>query len=265
MRKYLQVVRATFQEYFVYRLNFLLWRFRSLVFTASLLFFWLAVYGRNQEIFGYQKSQMLTYLLGVVILEGIVLASRTADLAGQIRNGEISKFIIMPISLFKFLLARDFVDKSLNLFFVIFEIVFAIKLLQTPLYLQKNVFLLIIFFLHVFISLALSFFLSIIINALAFWTEEVWSTRWLLGVILQNFLAGVIFPIDVLPNWLAKIILLTPFPYLIYSPLKIWLGQMTTPAVFKSILISLFWLVILFFLMRFMWRRGIRKYGAYGG
>lgn len=265
MSKYLQVVKATFQEYFVYRLSFLLWRFRSLVFTASLLFFWLAVYGHNQEILGYQKSQMLTYLLGVVLLESIVLASRTADLAGQIRSGEISKLLIKPIGLFEFLLAKDFVDKSLNLTFVLFEVIFIIKLLPIPLYLQKNIFLLVLFLLHVFISLALSFFLSIVINALAFWTEEVWSTRWLLGVILQNFLAGVIFPIDVLPNWLTKIILLTPFPYLIFSPLKIWLGQMTTPAVFKSISISLFWLVTLFFLMKFMWRKGIRRYGAYGG
>ncbi len=265
MRKYLQIVKATFQEYFAYRLNFFLWRFRSFIFTASLLFFWLAVYGNQKAIFGYQKAQMITYILGVAFLDSLVLASRTADLAGQIRNGEISKFLVKPINLFKFLLARDFADKSLNFLFVVVEIFLIVKFLNFSLYFPKDLLSIIIFAIQTAISFTLSFFISIVINTFAFWTEDVWATRWLLGVILLDFLSGVIFPIDILPSPLAKIIYLTPFPYLIFSPLKIWLGQLSSALILRSLLVSSIWLISLFFLSGFLWQRGLKKYGAYGG
>jgi len=58
VRKYFQLAKITFQEYFVYRLNFLLWRFRSIVSFVTLLFFWLVIYGGRNELLGYQKAQM---------------------------------------------------------------------------------------------------------------------------------------------------------------------------------------------------------------
>jgi len=265
MKKYFQIFKLTIQEYFAYRLNFLLWRLRSFVFTISLLFFWLAVYGNQETLFGYQKSQMITYLLGVAFLDSIVLASRTADLAGQIRHGEISKFLVRPLGLFKFLLSRDFADKALNLSFVILEILLITRILNFSLYFPKDFLSVIIFVIHILISFALAFFMSIVINTFAFWTEEVWATRWLLGVVLLDFLSGAIFPIDILPSWLAKIVYLTPFPYLIFSPLKIWLGQLSSSLVLRSLAMSLFWLVSFYLLAEFLWKKGMKKYGAYGG
>ena len=96
MSKYFQLAKITFEEYLAYRLNFILWRFRSLITFLTLFFFWLAIYGGKEELLGYQKTQMITYVVGVVFLRSIILASRSADLAGQIRSGELTKIIIAP-------------------------------------------------------------------------------------------------------------------------------------------------------------------------
>lgn len=265
MSKYWLLFKITLQEYFVYRLNFVLWRFRSLVFTLSLLFFWLAVFGQKASLLGYQRSQMITYLLGVALLDGIILSSRTADLAGQIRSGELSKYLLKPVGVFKFFMTRDFVDKTLNIGFAVIEIAAIIYFLNFSVYFPKELVTILIFFLHLLISFFLFYFFSSLLSIFAFWTDDIWATRWLFGTVLLDFFSGVIFPIDILPSGLVKIINLTPFPYMIFSPLKIWLGQLSTGQMIRSVVISSFWLFCFFFLSQFFWKKGLKKYGAFGG
>lgn len=107
--------------------------------------------------------------------------------------------------------------------------------------------------------------MSLFLSLTAFWTEEVWATRWLFGVVILDFFSGVIFPVDILPPLLARIMFLTPFPYLIFSPLKLWLGQLSIDLAIRSLIITFFWLVLFYFLTGFLWRKGTRKYGAFGG
>jgi ABC-2 type transport system permease protein len=265
IRKAFQIARLTFQEYFTYRLNFILWRFRSFVLFFSLLVFWLAIYKDRIELLGYQKAQMLIYVVGIAFLRSIILASRSADLAGQIRNGELTKTIMLPINMLSFWFSRDLVDKALNIFFGILEISLAITILKLPFYfphqIQSYFYFIILVVLAFFLYFCLNFFISI----LAFWTEEIWATRWLFGIVFLEFFAGALFPIDILPTWLQKIIYLTPFPYLIYFPLKVWLEQLSTGAILKSILVCACWLGLFYWLVKALWQKGVKNYEAYGG
>jgi len=102
MGKYLTLAKITFEEYLVYRLNFVLWRFRSLVSFLTLFFFWLAIYDNKNEFLGYRKSQMLAYVVGIAVLRSVVLSSRSVDLGGQIRSGELTKIVLRPLRAFSF-------------------------------------------------------------------------------------------------------------------------------------------------------------------
>jgi ABC-2 type transport system permease protein len=265
MSKYLQLIKLTFQEYFVYRLNFFLWRFRSLVLFLSLFFFWLAVYGQQDRFLGYQKSQMMAYVIMAAFLRGAVLATRSADLAGQIRSGELTRIIKLPINMIGYWFGRDLVDKVLNIGFVVLEIGLILSLFNFPFYFPQNPQTYLFFGLMLVLAVFLFFFFSFFLSVTAFWTEDIWATRWLFGVILLNFFAGAIFPIDVLPAWLAKIISLTPFPYLVFYPIKIWLEQLSLASMAQAFLICLVWLIIFTWLSLFLWRKGAKNYGAYGG
>lgn len=265
MKKYLQLIRITLEEYFVYRLNFLLWRFRSFVFLLTLFFFWLAIYGQRTEFLGYQKAQMLTYVVGIAFLKGIVLGSRSADLAGQIRSGELTRIIMLPIKMLSFWFSRDVVDKALNLFFTALEIGVVLLIFKFPFYLPQQIQTYVYFTIITVLAIFLYFFLSFFISATAFWSEEIWATRWLFGIIFLEFLAGAFFPIDVLPSWLQKIIYLTPFPYLVFFPLKLWLEQLSLIMLIKAGVVCVFWTIFFYWLARFLWEKGARNYGAYGG
>lgn len=266
MKKYFQILKLTCQEYLIYRLNFIIWRFRNLVFFGSFLFFWLAIYGQKSALFGYQKSQMINYVLGAVFLDSIIIfSSRTTDLAGQIKDGVLSKMLLQPLNIFKIILARDITDKIINFIFSVIEISVVLYILKIPFSFPKEMLTILIFLLQLVISFFLYFVFSTLLSSFAFWTEDVWATRFLFGVILLNFLSGVTFPLDILPPWLFKIIYLTPFPYLIYFPLKIWLGQLSVLNMVKSVSISFCWLILLVFVLKKVWQKGLRKYGAYGG
>jgi len=265
MKKYTCLFKITLQEYFVYRLNFLLWRFRSFVFFLSLFFFWLAIYGNRTEFLGYQKAQMLAYVVGIDFLKGIVLGSRSADLAGQIRSGELTKLILRPIGMLSYWFTRDLVDKGLNFFFTILEIGLVLAIFRFPFYFPQHIQTYFYFGILTVLALFLYFFLSFFISAVAFWTEEFWATRWLFGIVFLEFLAGAFFPIDVLPKPLPSLISLTPFPYLVFFPLKIWLEQLSIIMITKAILVCAGWLVFFYWLALAFWNKGAKNYGAYGG
>jgi ABC-2 type transport system permease protein len=57
----------------------------------------------------------------------------------------------------------------------------------------------------------------------------------------------------------------TPFPYQLYFPVSIYLGQTTGDAMFKGLVIQALWVVAFYGLARLAWSRGIRKYSAVGG
>jgi len=264
--KYFQIFRLTFQEYLVYRLSFILWRLRNFVSFLALLAFWLAIYQGKDSFLGYQRSQMITYVLGIAFLRGMIFSTRTADLGEMIREGDLSRILLVPLSVFKVFLSRDLADKFLNFFFSILEILAVVKIFNLPVFIPSHIsviclvsFLaLLVFFLH--------FFLSIILSLIAFWTDDIWAVRMLFGVIFLEFFSGAYLPIDILPSWLKSFIYLTPFPYLIYFPMKIWLGQISSfLEIGKIVVLCLFWLILFRFLSLFLWKKGYQVYGAYGG
>ncbi|HUW21385.1 MAG TPA: ABC-2 family transporter protein [Candidatus Bathyarchaeia archaeon] len=265
MRKYFFFGKTVFQEYLTYRLSFVLWRFRNLISFLALIFLWLALYAGRTELLGYRKEQILTYVIGVAFLRGVVLASRTADLAGRINSGELVKDLLKPIGIMKIYFTRDLVDKLLNLTFSFFEIALVLRFFKFSLYLPKSQLTFVAFLVASFISIILYFLISFWLSLLSFWVDQPWAPRWLFGIIFLEFFSGGIFPLDVLPAVYVKIASLTPFPYLIFFPLKIWLGQIDPRQQLKLIMISLFWVISFWVILKKTWIKGIKTYTAYGG
>ena len=266
MKKYLQIIKITFEEYFVYRLNFLLWRFRSFIFFLTLFFFWSAVYQGRTTLFGYQKSQMFFYLIGVAFLKGIVFSSRSIDEAiAGIRNGSIGNWLLRPINIFKGFFARDLAPKTLDFLFCCLEILLVLLIFRFPLYFPQSPAPFLFFILSCLLSIFLYFYLLLFLAGLAFWTDRIWAIRWLFSIVLLQLLSGEIFPLDVLPAWLFKIIQLTPFPYLIYFPLNIWLERINGWMVLRVILVMFGWIIVFKRIAESLWQKGLREYSAYGG
>lgn len=265
MSKYIQIGKITLLEYLTYRLNYVFWRIRSIIFFLTLFFFWLAIYQNTDSVFGYSMSQMFSYVIGIAFLRSVVFASRVGDLPGMIRDGTMTKYLMQPINVFSLLFFRDTADKLLNITFTIIELVIILSIFKFPFYIPHNLSTYFLFLIVTISAIFLGYFLNLFISLTAFWTEDPWSTRWVFGIVFLEFLGGSYFPIDVLPSWLAKIIYMTPFPYVLYFPLKIWNEQFSVPQTYQIIGICTGWAMIFYFLSKFLWKKGTKNYGAYGG
>lgn len=263
MKKYLIVVKNSFAEYFAYRLNFFLWRVRVIVIILISFSLWQAIFRTNKVVFGYHEQEMLTYIIFISVLSGIVLATRAERVATEINMGTLSNFLIQPMRYFLFNLSRDVADKIINTVCSFFEIFLFILIIHPPIILQTDLFLVILFFIAALIASLLYFEINMILSFIAFWSKETWAPRFIF-FILVNFLAGLYFPLDIVPREIYKILELLPFTYLIFFPLKIYLGNIDEFFLIKGFILGIFWTVLLWLFMEYVWRRGLKLYAAEG-
>lgn len=263
MNQLLIIIKNTWDEYLQYRLNFILWRFRVILQLIVVYFLWWAIFSVKQEIFGYNQLTILTYILATSIVSGLVYSTKTQEIGADINQGNLSNLLLKPINPFFYWFSRDLGDKFLNIAFSIMEIFILIILLRPPLIFQTNIITWGLTIIALLISTSLYFFISLIISFFGFWTPDVWGPRFLFFVVIQ-FVAGGLFPLDILPKTIFHLLEFSPFAYLLFFPIKIYLGQLTFFLIIKGFFIALVWLGILAYLSRKIYFRGLLTYGAYG-
>lgn len=263
MNKYLAVFKISWEQGLVYRLNFALWRVRSVLQLLLVYFVWWTVFQSSSSVFNYSQSQILSYIMVAAVIRAIILSTRVTDVAGQINEGSFVNFLVKPLGVIRYHFARDLSDKLLNIAFVIFEIALFLFILKPPLMLQQNLQILFLFLLATVLGLMLYFAFALIIGLLAFWVENVWAPLFLVMIFLEGF-GGGLFPIDILPQNFASILMLTPFPYFIYFPAKIYLGNLSASDLMLGFTVLILWTVAMFLLLQWVLQKGLRRYSAFG-
>lgn len=265
MTKYTTVFQLSLQNEFVYRLNFVLWRFRNILRFLMTYFLWRGIFTSNQNIFGYSQTQMLTYVFMVLIVQAIVTSSPSSDnIGGEIANGDLSNYLVKPLGYLKYWFTRDLASKSLNLFFAMFEIFLLWFLLRPTLIFPSNLLSILEFLVCSTFAVMTYYLLNASSRFMAFWTpENTWGLAFVLLVFME-LLAGGIFPLNVLPAGIYWALQLTPFPYLVYFPIAIFAGKIVGLEAIRILIQSGIWLAIMFWFTKFLWAKGLQNYQAFG-
>jgi len=236
------------------------------MFQIFLVFFlWDTIFANSQRIvFGYDRQKMLTYIFGLIIVRALVLSSKANEVGGDISRGDIINLLLKPISYVKYWLTRDLSSKGINLIFAVFETILLYFILRPDFFLQGNILLLLSFATSIVLAILIYFLLLFTIGLVPFWVpESAWGISFLMLVVVE-FLSGALFPLDILPVSVQSIINFTPFPYLLFFPLQIYLGKVGTLIMLRGIGVSFLWLGVLWLLMRSVWFKGLKSYQAYG-
>jgi len=263
--KYITATKVSWQAGFVYRLNFVMWRVRMVIQLLALYFLWLAITSKSPNAFGYDQATMLVYVLGSSVMRALVFSSRSIDVQGEISNGDLNNYLIKPLNYFRYWFFRDFADKALNIIFSIGELVVLFLLLRPPVIIQSDPLAWLGFLVMAPLAMILYYYFSLLISMTTFWYPEGdgWPQRFFVFTILES-LSGGLFPLDILPAPVYSVLQNLPTAYFIFVPMQVYLGRIQGMELVGAIGVTVFWVLVLWWLARVVWHRGLKVYGAYG-
>lgn len=263
MNETLAVFKIAWAQMLVYRLNFVLWRVRTVLMFLLVYFIWWTVFQDSNEVFGYTQASILTYIVMIAVIRAITLSSRATDVMNKINDGSFTNFLVKPLNVIKFYFSQDIADKLLNIIFMVFEISLILILLRPELIIQTNSIYIFLFAVSLILAILLWFFVNMIISLMAFWVENSWGPLFLMMIFVEG-LGGGLFPIDILPKEVFNFLMITPFPYLIYFPAKVYLNSFSTQEMILYFSIFIFWVITGWVLMNRTLKKGLKHYTAGG-
>ncbi len=266
MTKYWCVIKIGIGNTLVYRFNFFFRAAFALVPLLATIYLWQTIYGgQSSNVGGYTLAGMISYYLLVTIVDTLTSVNEDDwQIAADIKDGNISAFLLKPI---------DFLAYRFCLF-VSGKIIFtAVSLVPVGVFIfffraywvvPPGALTLACCLVSIVLTGLLQFFMSYTMALLAFWLLEV-STIIFILFAFEYIAGGHLFPLNILPAGIARALNYTPFPYQLFFPVSIYLGQVTGRALWQGLAIQTGWVVLFYALARMVWRRGIRTYTAVGG
>lgn len=268
MKKYLHVVNIGVQNLLVYRVNFFFRAAFGLIPLTATLMLWRAIYEGKEtgaEVAGFQFAQMVSYYLIVTIVDSLTAVNEDDwQIAADIKDGNISQFLLKPINYMLYRLSLFLTGRAIYTLVAIVPVGLFILYLKKYLVAPAGGEAMLVFCLSVTLTAFLQFFISYAMALLAFWVLEVATFIFILYA-FEYLASGHLFPLDILPPVAQQILQFTPFPYMLYFPVSVYLGRVQGAEMWTGLLIQGAWVVGAFLLASFVWHRGIKKYSAVGG
>ncbi len=262
MNKYVTLLKLTWQNGLAYRTTVIMWRLRQFLETLMSLTVWTVIFDNNPQAFNYTKDSMITYVFLVSFLQSIIIATYLNGLAQRVYSGEISNQLLKPINIFGFFAVEELADKVKNLSFLLLETTL-LFLIFKPVVVVPGLGILLLFLLWSSLGVILNFFITLLFGAFGFWSPDTWGPRFLFYMIL-NFSAGKMFPLDILPLGLQKILYFTPFPYLSFVQIQLFLQRLNAQEIATHSGVFIFWVVLLGIIVSKLWQKGLKSYESAG-
>lgn len=268
MRKYWHVIGIGIQNNLTYRVNYLTRTLFSFIPLFAMLSLWRTVYAGKEAgtaLAGYTEAQMIFYYLLVAVVD--VLTAVNEDdwqIAADIREGNISQFLLKPIDYLWYRLCLFFSGRIAFVSMACVPLALFIFCFRQYFVAPAGVTAIVAFPAALLLTALLQFFISYTMAMLAFWLLEI-STFIFILFAFEYVASGHLFPLDLLPPAVEHALWFTPFPSMLYTPIGIYMGRIAGAELVRCLFVQLVWVLIGYGLARFAWRRGIKKYAAFGG
>ena len=262
------------EDRLAYRGDFALGTLMRFLPIVTQVFLWTAVFAATTraDIAGYSREDIVAYYLLTMLTRAF---SSMPGLAGgisrSIRDGSVKKYLVQPVDYVGFLLAARIAHKLVYyaVAFLPFALVFFLcrGFFPPP----PDAATIAAFLLALVLSFLLGFFMEATLGMLGFWILET-SSIVFAYMLVQYLLSGHMFPIDMLAGIslgggvsLADVVRWLPFEYTAYFPAAIWLGKVRGWALVRDLAVAAAWVLVMIGACRLAWRRGTRRYSAFGG
>lgn len=223
---------------------------------------WSAIANDDKSFGSAQIKLLYTY----IILSMTIYSSFTYDdyfIEKKVKTGAIVSDLTRP---YNFYLNCLFYNLGTNIFrlaliYIPFLLVFyGLGYFSLPFSLSYFV----LFLLSLLIGYFVLFNLCYIVWLSAFWIKRTFSAVTIKDVAI-SILSGAIIPLWYMPERLQKISQFTPFQFILYKPILLYLGQIPKEEVREVLILQVSWLMVLFLLGQVQWYFARKKMDIQGG
>ena len=226
------------------------------------IFVWKAIYNQTGNAGDFSISQMVTYYILAISFSSIATCGINEMMAHSIRNGQINKELLNPISYFKYYFGINLGEIAFST--VIGIAIFIICSIFWKLTLPVNIIDFILCLLVILLGIPITFFIQMIVGTIGFYTNSIWGMQILRKAIIQIF-SGIIAPINLFPLWFQGLSNFLPFKELIYTPINIWLGQVSYNQIMFVIIKQILWGIILYVIAKLFFNHAVKNLTINGG
>jgi len=232
----------------------------SLVYWIVYLQAWLL--NGTVAIGGFTYHELISYLfIAIIIARALPRWQLSVEIERDIDMGPLVSYLSKPIDYAGFRFFSEL--PRVMLYFLFGAITYLVTTFFIPIPLPSlyNLLLFIPFFI---VAYLVAFLLVFTVSLGTFWVNRQWWLRNLISL-LMIIAGGGLIPLSFFPPTFQLVLSLLPFQYCYYVPAIILQGYYVPTQLLPTLLLSLFWLVILWLFARFVWNQGRRKYEGPGG
>jgi len=261
LRAYPTPLRVGLSEVVAYRAEFLVW-----ILTTNMPLVMLAIWhavAADGPVGRFDQEQFTAYYLAVQAVRLLTSTWVVWQISMEIRDGTLSAKLLRPLHPLYAYSAEHLAAVPMRAL-IISPIVAVLIHAAGPRLAFHHLALLAIFLAALLGAWLLIFFTMILLGALAFYVEsamglfEVW-----LGV--HALLSGYLLPIELLPAWVRGAARLLPFRYMLGFPVEALVGLQSAGAAARDLAWQWGYVALFAALALLVWRRGVRRFAAYGG
>jgi ABC-2 type transport system permease protein len=209
--------------------------------------------------------QTLTYVVTLLVLQFFISAfNEDYQISEEIRNGLINQFLLKPINYFLYRFSIFVAARMVSGALIFIPLLIAMPFIGGYLTFPFDGWRFAIGIPALFLSAVVQFSIAYCFGMLTFWFLEIQGFV-ILSMAIETVLGGQIFPLDLLPDWVFRIVQFLPFFYQMYFPAAIFTGRIELPLALQGIVVQVGWVAILLLINQLLWMRGLRRHTAVGG
>lgn len=255
--------QVNWAEQWQYRANLIMYLLYWLVSPVIYLAVWTSIAASKGSVNGLTVNDFTTYYMTLLIVDQITSNIVIHTFAYKVQDGSLSGELVRPIHpmltnalvnnvAFKVLTIMGFIPIWVALYFLFRPDFNNVTLTGVLLAIPAMI-----------LGFLVGFLLSAAITSLAFWTTRVYSIHEFYYALMLLF-SGQFVPLTLMPKLIQDIAQFLPFQLLMYFPVQLILGNLSSAQIVQSYTSGFVWLIVSTIVFNWIWRNGVKQYSAVG-
>jgi ABC-2 type transport system permease protein len=258
------LIKAYWQIILTYRGMMVIHTLRLVLLPIVLLSAWLSIEKAPGN--PYSNADYLLYYLLVPIILNLTDSHNIFKFTMAVRDGSLSRDLLKPYPTVLIFVMHTLASNFVQLIFLVPGTAFCLYLFKDrlpDLPMQPQV--LILFVIAIFGGFMVRMLVSGSISLLGFWIENVTTLNLVINGGVWALLGGMIVPVATFPETIRKVAGYLPYRYMLSFPIKVLSGHLSQNEISSGFMVIGIWILFFLTLSRFIWKRGLKAFTAYGG